>query len=148
MPRLTPNEKMLLRQLSRRNIQANDAVALGVTRKSLKVYVCSLRDHGFNIVSSRKSPGDGKFGPAIYSLSPEQSPRVLAYLHELLEGDPHFPKPPMTPAEFMDRMADIAKNQDPASSHGQADNLMVECLDRAGYGRGIEIYEKMTKWYE
>ena len=55
----------------------------------------------------------------------------------------------MSPVEFRDRMAEIAKRSlyDPEESHGKADDLMCEILTNLGYGEGVKIFEEMDKWY-
>lgn len=55
----------------------------------------------------------------------------------------------MTPAEFKERMQkikDVAGN-DKEADHGNADDLLIECLRSLGYGEGCDIYEQIEKWY-
>lgn len=53
----------------------------------------------------------------------------------------------MTPEEFRDKMRFIANISDPERAHYEADDLICCLLDDLGFGAGIEIYEKMEKWY-
>ena len=56
-------------------------------------------------------------------------------------------KPPVTPAEFAERMRQIAKTTDPESGHQFADDLLCEVLRSLGYGEGVKIFEGMMRWY-
>ena len=55
----------------------------------------------------------------------------------------------MTPEEFLDAMRQIVidEGDDFESSHGSADELMCKALRELGYHEGVEIFEKMEKWY-
>jgi hypothetical protein len=53
----------------------------------------------------------------------------------------------ITPDEFFRRMREIEKSADPEGGHLAADELMCEILDDLGYGDGVEIFERMGKWY-
>lgn len=64
----------------------------------------------------------------------------------------------MTPEEFKKAMIKIRKEIhevpvrgteviDLEDSHVESDNLLCKALREAGYGDGIDIYEKMEKWY-
>ena len=59
----------------------------------------------------------------------------------------------MTPEEFKQRMQEIAeKNEtqwgpDTEAKHGWADALLCEALRELGYGEGVDVFEKMEKWY-
>lgn len=55
----------------------------------------------------------------------------------------------MTREEFKERMQFIAENPnyDPEYRHHAADNIMCEALRDFGYEDGIDIFEKMPKWY-
>ena len=53
-----------------------------------------------------------------------------------------------TPAEFAEEMEKLHRdNIDPEGSHVQADNLMCELLKSLGYGKGVEVFADMDKWY-
>lgn len=52
----------------------------------------------------------------------------------------------ITPQEFAERMAEIAKMKDVESRHTHADGLMEEVLEALGYDEGLKIYDDMTKW--
>ena len=53
----------------------------------------------------------------------------------------------MTPEEFKKEMLEISKLGDLEGSHKIADNLLCKILKEFGYKEGVEIFEKMTKWY-
>mgnify|MGYP001161875776 CR=1 FL=1 len=59
-------------------------------------------------------------------------------------------KEPMTPDEFAAQMAQIhdTHSQDIAMGHIKADDLLCEVLTQLGYEKGIEIYDRIYKWYE
>lgn len=58
-----------------------------------------------------------------------------------------------TPAEFERRMSEISEfhlpgySCDPEWQHGEADDLMCKVLRELGYTAGVEIFERMRKWY-
>ena len=53
----------------------------------------------------------------------------------------------ITPAEFEDKMMEIAANGNPEDMHSDADDLMCEVLIDLGYAAGIRVYDGMEKWY-
>lgn len=61
----------------------------------------------------------------------------------------------ITPAEFEDRMREIKEavdrhdhvTYDEESGHDAADKLMCKVLRDLGYTKGVEIFERMPKWY-
>ena len=53
----------------------------------------------------------------------------------------------MTKEEFKERMQAIADKRDTEGGHIEADDLMCELLKDLGYGEGVDIFEKMNKWY-
>lgn len=53
----------------------------------------------------------------------------------------------ITPAEFEDKMMEIAAIGEPEEMHGRADDLMCEVLIDLGYAAGIRVYDKMERWY-
>lgn len=59
----------------------------------------------------------------------------------------------MTPQEFAAKMREIfhTKNgeprYDPEQAHIQADKLLGDLLAELGYGDGVAIFQKGTKWY-
>ena len=52
----------------------------------------------------------------------------------------------MTPDEFARRMYEIS-NVGPEEGHIEADALMCQVLRELGYDAGVEIFERMPKWY-
>lgn len=56
-------------------------------------------------------------------------------------------KAPITPEEFTRRMQAIADDYDIESGHREADGFLADVLDSLGYGDGIAIYRKLSKWY-
>lgn len=54
---------------------------------------------------------------------------------------------PMTPDEFRDKLTEMAQDIHKCDRHVDADNLMCQILRSLGYGEGIDIFEKMDKWY-
>jgi len=54
---------------------------------------------------------------------------------------------PMSRAEFKNKMQTIADKEDAECGHIEADKLMCELLRDFGYGEGVDIFEKMYKWY-
>lgn len=53
----------------------------------------------------------------------------------------------MTPKEFTFEMQRISKDLDLEGAHREADDLMCRLLVSLGYEEGIEIFQKMEKWY-
>ncbi len=53
----------------------------------------------------------------------------------------------MTPESFEIQMREIAKGTDLEASHGYADKLMCDLLKSLGYGKGVAVFENMSKWY-
>lgn len=53
----------------------------------------------------------------------------------------------ITPAEFEDRMKEINANKYIEDRHIDADKLMCAVLRDLGYSKGVEIFERMEKWY-
>lgn len=53
----------------------------------------------------------------------------------------------MTPQEFKEKMEEIADILDIEVSHGFADDLMKQVLIELGYEEGVQVFEKMDKWY-
>ena len=55
----------------------------------------------------------------------------------------------MTPEEFATQMRKISNHyyDDLEVRHGRADDLLCGVLRKLGYEEGIDIYEKMDKWY-
>jgi hypothetical protein len=59
-----------------------------------------------------------------------------------------------TPEEFAEMMRNIPKTLDERKmpwdeedSHRLADAYMCDLLRELGYGKGIDIFENMAKWY-
>lgn len=57
--------------------------------------------------------------------------------------------PKMTPKEFAEAMQEIilTSEDDIESTHARADELLCVVLRQLGYGKGIDAFQKMTKWY-
>ncbi len=55
----------------------------------------------------------------------------------------------MTPEEFEKAVSEIEKHSgwDIEMSHAKADVLLCKVLREAGYEAGVDIYEKLGKWY-
>ena len=55
----------------------------------------------------------------------------------------------MTPEEFASKMESIYErfNDDPELGHATMDACMTELLRELGYGDGIDIFNKQSKWY-
>lgn len=54
----------------------------------------------------------------------------------------------ITPAEFEDKMKEISESGDEIdTNHIAADDLMCNVLKDLGYTKGVEIFERMPKWY-
>ena len=53
----------------------------------------------------------------------------------------------MTPQEFKTFMEQLKNRDDPEMAHFEADILMCELLSALGYSEGVQVFEKMTKWY-
>ncbi len=54
----------------------------------------------------------------------------------------------ITPAEFEDKMRAINDSGDEIdTNHIAADDLMCAVLRDLGYTKGVEIFERMPKWY-
>lgn len=55
---------------------------------------------------------------------------------------------PITPEMFKERMKEIrGGDNDPESSHEEADALMCGMLKELGYRDGVKIFEEMEKYY-
>lgn len=48
---------------------------------------------------------------------------------------------------FTNEMRRIERNNNTELAHIFADELMCKLLRELGYGEGIDIFEKMDKWY-
>ncbi len=57
----------------------------------------------------------------------------------------------MEKEEFKSAMVKISQEADADGnlemSHAEADELLCKALREAGYGDGVDIYEKLGKWY-
>ena len=55
----------------------------------------------------------------------------------------------MTPKEFYGRMLGLEElsKKDREVAHSKADDILCEALKSLGYEEGIEIFERMRKWY-
>lgn len=53
----------------------------------------------------------------------------------------------MNPEEFAAVMKEISAHDDIKASHCLADDLLCSLLRQHGYTEGVEIFEKMDKWY-
>lgn len=55
----------------------------------------------------------------------------------------------MTPDDFRAKMLALSQDfrGDAESFHGHADTLLCEALRSLGYGEGVDIFERMEKWY-
>ena len=60
----------------------------------------------------------------------------------------------ITPAEFEDKMREISTkvtdtfvDYHEEEAHSAADDLMCAVLRDLGYTKGVEIFERMPKWY-
>jgi len=62
------------------------------------------------------------------------------------ELPPEGPKPTLTPDKFLQKMMDC-DNGESEQDHEDADDLMCELLCSLGYGEGIEVFERMNKYY-
>lgn len=51
------------------------------------------------------------------------------------------------PAEFERRMKTVCEIEDPEERHAEADVLMCEVLISLGYQAGVEVFDKVEKWY-
>ncbi len=60
-------------------------------------------------------------------------------------------QPMLTPAEFADAMRAIEeiakKDMDYEMAHEMADILLAQLLQSLGYGDGVAVFNRMTKWY-
>lgn len=56
---------------------------------------------------------------------------------------------PMTPEKFKEEMAMVERvyNDDPETMHEKMDYLMANTLRKLGYGDGVDIFDRVTKWY-
>lgn len=48
---------------------------------------------------------------------------------------------------FANEMRRIDRNDNTEMAHILADELMCKLLRELGYGEGVDIFEKMDKWY-
>lgn len=53
----------------------------------------------------------------------------------------------MTPEAFEQAMRDIVATTGIDDGHQMADHLMCELLKSMGYGKGVEVFIAMEKWY-
>lgn len=53
----------------------------------------------------------------------------------------------MSPEEFFKKMKEIAEKNAPLD-HMYADDLLCETLKELGYGKGIQVFEEMLRWYD
>ena len=52
-----------------------------------------------------------------------------------------------SPDEFYKKMKEIAEHKCEELVHIEMDELMCQILRELGYGSGVEIFEKVDKWY-
>ena len=48
---------------------------------------------------------------------------------------------------FANEMRRIDRDDNTERAHNHADELMCKLLRELGYGEGVDIFEKMDKWY-
>ena len=53
----------------------------------------------------------------------------------------------MIPDEMLDLMKAAALMDDLEKRHEAADQIMVAALRERGFGKGMDVYERMVKWY-
>lgn len=55
----------------------------------------------------------------------------------------------MNAEEFTQKMMDIESvhGGDIEAAHGRADEVMCDLLRELGYGDGVDIFERMDRWY-
>ena len=54
----------------------------------------------------------------------------------------------ISPEEFAEKMKTIFHDgYDVENAHADADDLMCEMLIQFGYGEGVDIFDKVEKWY-
>lgn len=53
----------------------------------------------------------------------------------------------MTPEQFKTEMEQIERSGDTEGGHVDADELMCRVLRELGYGDGVEVFERMDRWY-
>ena len=53
----------------------------------------------------------------------------------------------LTPEEFKEQMAKLARIEDQEGVHVLMDKLMCELLVNLGYEEGVEIFKATDKWY-
>lgn len=80
-------------------------------------------------------------GPHIAKCDPQTILRLIAAARENAAL-----RYAMTPAQFAERMR-ACEGGDEEMQHMEADKLMVELLLQLGYVEGVEVFEKMDKWY-
>ena len=56
---------------------------------------------------------------------------------------------PLTPEEFAEKMRILSEldDRDPEAAHSDGDDLLCDTLKKLGYAEGVELFEKMDKWY-
>ena len=53
----------------------------------------------------------------------------------------------MSPKEFTEKMKALAEKYGEEEFHIAADRLMGDLLTSIGYGEGVDVFEKTSKWY-
>jgi hypothetical protein len=53
----------------------------------------------------------------------------------------------MIPDEMLELMKAAALMDDPEKGHQAADQIMVTALRERGFGKAMDVFEKMDKWY-
>lgn len=53
----------------------------------------------------------------------------------------------MTPDEFYEQMKEISAISCPEEAHIAADSAICDLLESLGYGKAVEVFDKMDKWY-
>ncbi len=53
----------------------------------------------------------------------------------------------MTAAEFTEQLKAADALDSPEQGHEDADMVLCDLLKELGYGEGVEVFLKMTRWY-
>jgi hypothetical protein len=53
----------------------------------------------------------------------------------------------MIPDEMLELMKAAALMDDTEAAHDTADKIMVTALRERGFGKAMDVFEKMDKWY-
>lgn len=75
----------------------------------------------------------------------EEMDKMVNLVEDLMKNNESIP----TPEEFEKQMKEVEEkyHADPEACHGEMDELMMNLLEKLGYGAAVKIFDDSAKWY-